>query len=296
MVRALFGLLLWFVTLSTQAITPEELRALTNDAEQQQRARDGRLKSDELSKLVPQPKQQEERAATAPANARSTKYDTPAPSSPRDGAFSSAPEARRALTSVGGKAPASTLGTSGGAIFSDAVVVDNKRIFGVRLGTWMEARINRDTTSAEPGLVELTVTSDVVGDKKTLPSGTLLFAQKQLNSATKRMELKVQKGITPKGLEFQMNGQIYDTLRVSGLQGIISGDTDASIKRGASKGALAAVSAAARSIPGPLSQAGGAAVDSVANDAGRVIDETTEQRLTIYVASQPVLIRVEDTF
>lgn len=295
MVRLCFGVLIWAAALPVYAITPDELRALTNDAEQQQHARDGRLKSDELGKLVPPPKQ--ERAVATPAKAQSTKYDTPTTSAPRDGSSSSAPEAARASSSGGSHASVSTPAASGsGAIFSDAVVVDHKRLFGVRLGTWMEARINRDTTSAEPGLVELTVTSDVVGDKKTLPSGTVLFAQKQLNSATKRMELHVQKGITPKGVEFKMNGQIFDMQRVSGLLGIISGDTDASIKRGASKGALAAVGAAARSIPGPLSQAGGAAVDSVANDASRVVDETMEQRLTIYVASQPVMIRVEDTF
>lgn len=294
MVRLCFGVLLWVAALPVYAITPDELRELTNEAEQQQIARDSRLKSDELGKLVPPPKQ--DRAVATPAKAQSSKYDAPTASAPED-AFSNAPKAARTSTPSGSNAPASTPAASGGnAIFSDAVIVDNKRLFGVRLGTWMEARINRDTTNAEPGLVELTVTSDVVGDKKTLPSGTMLFAQQQLNAATKRMELHVQKGITPKGVEFKMNGQIFDMQRVSGLLGIISGDTDASIKRGASKGALAAVGAAARSIPGPLSQAGGAAVDSVANDASRVVDETMEQRLTIYVAAQPVMIRVEDTF
>lgn len=294
MVRLCFSVLLWAATLSAHAITPDELRALTNDAEQQQRARDGRLKSDELGKLVP-PLKNDERAAPAATHAPSTKYDTTT-SAPRAGTSSSAPVTRGAASVAGNTSGSAPEFSGSGPIFSDAVVIDNTRLFGVRLGTWMEAHINRDTTSAEPGLVELTVTSDVVGDKKTLPSGSVLFAQKQLNSATKRMELHVQKGITPKGVEFKMNGQVFDLQRVSGLLGIISGDTDASIKRGASKGALAAVSAAARAIPGPLSQAGGAAVDSVTNDAGRVIDETTEQRLTIYVASQPVMIRVEDTF
>jgi hypothetical protein len=293
-VKILFGVvLIW--SASALAITPDELRRLANEAHQQHKERDARLKSGDVGKLVPQPNPDAD--SEVQDEVRSTKYAVPASNGSRtragipnvsDTTSTSTPQG---VTTVTPSAPSGRP-----AIYSDAVSVDTKRLFGVRLGTWLEARVNRDVTNAEPGLVELTVTTAVVGDKKTLPAGTLLFAAKQLNAATKRMELKVQKGITPTGIEFAMAGQIFDMQRTSGLLGIISGDTGVSIKRGASKGALAAVGAAARAVPGPLSQAGGAAVDSVTNDAARIVDEETEQRLTIYVAAQPVLIRVEETF
>lgn len=299
MVKRLMGVCALLSAMNVNAITPDALREMSATSARDQQVRDARLKSDQLDTLVPG-------AASAPANeinkepaANAPGKEPPATRVNKYGNTASTPDARtRSGTTTGGEsaAPNVNVNVRTPSGFTDAVKIDKAHQFGITLGTWLEGRVNRDTTSAEPGLVDITLAHDFVGAKKTLPQGSLLFARKQLNRATRRMELYVVRGITPARLEFTMTGLIFDMSKVSGLSGIITGDTEASIKRGASKGALAAIGAAVGALTGPLARAGGAAVGSVASDTERVVDETTEQQLTAYVAAQPVLIRIEESF
>lgn len=283
------------VPLGAQAVSPDDLRALNSEATAEQRARDARIKSGDLNSLVPADSRP---AAAAP---RSTKYSRPAPAAATPAV--SAPTPTPATTGQDGQQgdqyipPPRPAGTNN-PIYSDAVGVDGKKPFGVRLGTWFTANLNRNISNAEPGSAELVLSQDVLGDHKTLPAGTILFATKQINGATKRMELMVQRGITPDGKEFTAKAIVYDTQKVSGLTGIISGDSDAIAERGVNKGLLAAAGAAAKSVAGTtvVGQAGSAATQSVLQDTSRVVDAANMPTITIYVAPQPVMVRVEETF
>jgi hypothetical protein len=180
------------------------------------------------------------------------------------------------------------------AIVTDAV--HSTVAFGIRLGSWLNASLDRNTTSGESGSVELTLTGDAIGDRRTLPAGTVLFADKNLNNTTKRMEMVVTHGITPTGLEFEMHGLVFDPQKTPGLAGVYVLDKKESVSRGAQKGAIAAVGAAAGMAgPGVAGAATNAAAQSVLNDAGTVTDNNAAQAV-IYVSPQALIIRVEKQF
>jgi hypothetical protein len=289
---AIYSLLI-LLPINAIAITADELRSLSSDGARDRQESDSRAKTGNIAPLVP-----DEQTVSKPKkngkistkhfvkerkDVSTTEETNEVPSSPKRGNENMTPH------------PATP--SSGQTIMSDAVPSDS-RPFGIRLGTWIEGSIKRNISSAEPGLVEITLNSDVIGDKRTLKAGTFLFAQKQLNDATKRLELMAVKGIDPRGHEFKITGLIFDTGKVSGLPGIINSDTDKTIKRGASKGMLAAVGAAAKTVGNgsPIGSAAGATADSVLQDQSNVVEQTTEQKLTIYVSPQPLLIRVEESF
>lgn len=190
--------------------------------------------------------------------------------------------------------PRSSAVSGGQAIVADAV--HSTVAFGVRLGTWLNASLGRNTTSGDSGSVELTLTSDVIGDRRTLPAGTVLFADKALNNITKRMEMVVTHGITPTGLEFEMRGMVFDPQKTPGLAGIYVLDKKEVVARGATKGAIAAVGAAVGSLGGGAAGAAtNAATQSVLNDANQVTEGNAVQAV-IYVSPQALIIRVEKQF
>jgi hypothetical protein len=161
----------------------------------------------------------------------------------------------------------------------------------------MSAALSRSTSSAEPGTVELTLSADVDGDKRTLPAGTVLFAAKNLNSSTKRMELLITHGITPSGQEFKMRGIVFDPQKISGLPGIFVVDDKNIVKHGTQKGLTAAVGAVAKTFNGnPLAAAGGAATESVMSDTGTAMEYNNAPTAVIYVSPQSLIIRVEERF
>jgi hypothetical protein len=92
-------------------------------------------------------------------------------------------------------------------------------------------------------MIELRLSKDATGDKRTLSAGTLIYASKILNGGTKRLELTTVKGITPDGHEFIVKGQIFDIQKVSGLNGIMVLDKE-QIAKTASPGCVVSVSAA----------------------------------------------------
>lgn len=284
-----------FLPIVSSAITGDDLRSMTSDADRNRQESASRAKTKNIGSLVNDKSeansdtQSDKKAPKRFTKKRASRGVDPDQKNAPSATHNPELNAEYVVPRAGTPAP--------GQIVSDAVAADI-RAYGIRLGTWFEATIDRNISSAEPGLVEITLVSDVIGDKRTLNAGTKLFAEKQFNSATKRLELVVVKGITPRGQEFKMAGLVFDTSKNSGLPGIVNADTDKTIKRGAGKGLLAAAGAAARSVGGsnPVGAAAGAASDSVLQDQSNVVEQTTDQKLTIYVSPQPLLVRVEATF
>jgi len=296
--RYLIIALLILLPIRLYAVSADDLRSMSSDNERDRQARQGRAKTSDLSPLMGSDKSSSDKADNkAPkrfTKKKKTTSTTPVVSSKTsssvDGGKTTREEQIQAEVPIPPVPGQQTM-------VSDAIKPSTS--FGIRLGTWMEGNINRNTSNAEPGLVEITLTADIIGDKKTLKTGTLLFAQKQFNASTKRLEMMVQKGITPSGQEFKIAGLIFDTQKVSGLSGIVDMDNANSVKRGASKGLIAAAgTAAAKSAAGatPFGSAASASVDSVLQDQSNVVEQTTGQQLTIYVSPQPLLIRVDQTF
>lgn len=302
-----------FLPAAGLAITADELRELAQQGEATARKEAVRAKGEDLKWIVPKEERanQKEGEATGKELPKTTKptsakYDTSSADEGRSvgrsekkaGAGEEKGRLQRKDEGVPGEyiPPPRTQGGSGP--LTDAVIRDDKRIFGIRLGTWIKGELKRSATNAEPGLVEIVIAEDVPGDRKTLPVGTLVFTHKEYNDSTKRMELRVEKGITPSGLEFQMLGLVFDLQRVSGIQGVIATDSTAMVNRGASKGLLAAGGEAAKSLAGanPLGAAGSAAAESILSESERAVEDATRPQVTIHVSPQTLLIRVEETF
>jgi hypothetical protein len=297
---------LFFCVASAQAITPDELRALSSSQNHEKEQKDNRVNTGEVGKLIPANKKTNQPSSTKYSAGNLTENsNTPkAQASPnKKNSINATATAQDAANTEKTVVPTinsdiyipPTRQTTSNQIVSDAI--PTSLVFGVRLGTWIKANLNRDTSSAEPGTVEVAVTEDVVGDKRTLPAGTMLFAVKVLNNATKRMEMTVTNGITPKGQEFKVRGLIFDPLKVSGLSGLYQIDEQNIAKHGAQKGAVAAVGAATQTLGrlNPLAAAGGAVTQSVLSDTSGAV-EYNRPTAVIYVSPQPLLIRVEERF
>lgn len=281
MVKLYLSALLMLLAASAHAITADELRQITEEGAQDQRDRDARFKVDKLETRQAAP----EKKTSAP---RSTKYSGSA-------SGATATKANSPATRV---KDSPTLPATASGFVVDAAKIDEARQFGVRMGSWIKARVNRNTTSADPGSVELSVSEEVAGDRRSLPAGTLLFAEKTFNAGTNRMDLYIVRGITPDGVEFRAKGIVYDQSKVAGLPGIITTDAKQVVKTGATKGMLAASRALVDKMSGgtPVGSAVGAGAGSLLSDTENVASERNRQSVTISVAPQPIYVQVEETF
>lgn len=282
------------------SVSPDELRALSGVTEREEQQRANRVKTNDPKSLIPVQKYPN---GTTPQSSKYGPATAPARNSTKDNApMENSSGTEGAAASPGGDdsryipPPRSASGTNN-VIYSDSVPLPKQR-FGIRLGKTLEAALERNTSSAEPGLVELRLTADVVGDKRTLRAGTLLYASKGLNGGTKRLELQVTKGITPDGHEFTMKGLIFDAQNVSGLNGIMQIDNSQIAKHSGTNAALAAVAAGARGLTrtSPLGAGAAGAVETAITDTNRSTEFNTALREVIYVSPQLVLIRVEEMF
>jgi hypothetical protein len=178
------------------------------------------------------------------------------------------------------------------------VFAQETRRFGITLGTWFRANLERRITNADNGQVEVTLAEDVPGNSRTLPAGTVLFGQKTFNQASQRLDISLSQGITPAGEEFSLVASVYDHTKVSGLAGSVQRQRDAEVRSAAAKRALTAAQAL---LSTSLDTAG---AGELAEGVGQVGDELldNERRLVrepavlIQVSPQPVLVRVNQTF
>jgi hypothetical protein len=287
------------------AITPDELRALSADKDREDTQRSNRANTGAVDTLLPNKNMKPPASfkySSGSNNETAASTDRPATKTiKRQGRSVPKTESGAAASSNSSSdpdvyiPPARQNSTAQAGIVSDAIPAT--LVFGIRLGTWMPATLSRDTSSAEPGTVELTIAEDIIGDRRTLPVGSVVFAIKTLNSSTKRMEMSVTHGITPAGHEFKLRGIIFDPLKVSGLTGIYTVDEKAIATHGLQKGTVAGIGAATQSMGAinPLIAAGGAATQSVLSDTGGAVAYNAPTAV-IYVSPQPLIIRVEERF
>ncbi len=279
--RWLGALMLMAAMPGAAAITPAQLHALVRAAAAVNQARARRLHPGDLAALLP--------PASGERTGGEVSHEMPR-SQPGALPRNPVPAPKRMARLA---APARQ------TLYSDAVMPDRRHPFGIRLGTWVQARLPTRVSSVDPGLVELVVSRAVHGSWQTLAAGTLLFCRQELNSAARRLELLAVKGITPSGLEFRMQGRVFDTARIPGLAGMMTRDPAGILRRSASAGALAA---GGNAVGGLVAQGGAgataaaAAGGSLLSAAGRWIGPADRRRSIIYVAPQPVLVRVTATF
>jgi hypothetical protein len=277
---------------SAAAVTADELRGAAAEQDRETTQKQSRTDTGSMGSLLPVDPQKSGNSQT------SSKYDTGAKAAAKKHAAkkhdAAAASGIEDVSNLYTPPPRSSAVSGGQAIVTDAV--RSTVAFGIRLGSWLNASLDRNTTSGESGSVELTLTGDAIGDRRTLPAGTVLFADKNLNNTTMRMEMVVTHGITPTGLEFEMHGLVFDPQKTPGLAGVYVLDKKESVSRGAQKGAIAAVGAAVGMAgPGVAGVATNAAAQSVLNDASTVTDNNAAQAV-IYVSPQALIIRVEKQF
>ncbi len=109
---------------------------------------------------------------------------------------------------------------------SDDIHQPKKKSFGIDIGKWIKGKIKRQLTNADPGLIEIIVTEAVKGRVRTVPAGSILFAQKYYNQGTLKLDLIVQRGLLPDGEEFPIKGLIYNTQFHAGLVGQVIKNKD----------------------------------------------------------------------
>ena len=281
--RVLLLMALAAATARAAGITPDELRAIAAQEAHERAVRAGELDTGALQAALPASR----REPDAPATTRSVQYDAP---------IVRAPPVRQDTGATRPDGPAvAGVDAPEGAIVSDAVTV--KSAYGIHMGTWMHGALTRNVSSADPGLVEIRLTRDVIGDRRVLPAGTTFFARQALNDATKRLELFVEKGITPAGHEFAVQGIVYDLQRVSGLPGIITVNKRNLVRHGAETGLAAAAAGIANSLASsnPVADAGAAATQTMLNDTDPAINYNATTSV-IYVSPQSLEIQVDADF
>lgn len=307
---ALTAAMIWVVAPMARAITPAEIRVIDDEAARKQKAKAARLKPGEVDQLLPPAKSA--RVSSDTEGPRSTKYSGSASSAatlaPRPADTTREPLVRfigqRPAHEVAPSSPDATATTTvrtvapADAIRSDGVQANTKKYFGIPLGTWFQVSLGRNVSNAESGQVELTVVEEVPGTRRSMPTGTLLFAEKTYNHGTKRLDCRAVRGITPKGVEFRISALCFDLQKVAGLNGIVSVDEKAVANKGLQRGVLSALRTAATSVNGSGSIAAQGiqgAADSVLSDTGHAADLSAGPIYTIFVAPQTMLVRVDDS-
>lgn len=326
---SLFTVVLLLISSRLFAITPEELARLSEKGAADKRKVEQQLNLDDLhyqlntdvihpaevsnqtvqlkdkeSKSINVVVHSDEDTSDVKQKAQSTKYSKPATRSQQEHPQNQRTAQRQAEQYSYQTSPQSTASNrttrspDNYVTYSDAVEPDNKKYFTIRRGTWIKAELRRDVNNAEPGDVELYLSQDVHGEKHSLPIDTQLFANKGFNTATQRLDMLTTYAITPSGREFVLKARIYDMYKVSGLVGIIDADDSKIASRGATS-SLAALGT------GVLNEVGGGSVvsnalskggQSIINDQQNASKLDTQQQITIFVAPQSILLRVEETF
>lgn len=182
------------------------------------------------------------------------------------------------------------------SIVTDAVKLKQGK-FGIRIGSWMQGKLSRNVTNSDPGLIKIILVDDVQGDRRQLPAGTELFAEKQYNQGTKRLDLTIIKAVLPDGMEININAIAYDSEKIAGLPGIVKSNTRAAAKSGLQDGLLKGAQQLSRSgTSDPASTIVGSAVGGVADAKSAQLEQEKPALYTIHVTSQSLFLQVGETF
>ncbi len=283
--------------LAQPAVSADVLRHLAGEAERGERLRARRVDPLHLAAslaelLVAAPPKPT--AAKPPAAQQSAQQSAPPPAPPKPAPPKPAPPPAAAQQRAPPAPPSYVYqpparNRRGASNSVDASKPRSQR-FGIRLGTWITARLPREANSADSGLTEIRVTEPVTGDRRTLPAGTIVFADKRFNSGTRRLDLIVRRGLLPDGEEFKMHGLVHDRRRQAGLPGHVA--------RRSSQGADA--------LTGALSQTGDAMIRGhIATPARPLVaavkrliagEPPPKTAFTVRASAQDLLIQVQDSF
>lgn len=133
--------------------------------------------------------------------------------------------------------------------------------FGIPIGTEFCVHLRQTASNVQPGYITLVVCDTVVGEKRDLPAGSLLFAEPRAVKGSERLYLRVTKGRTPSNFEFSLNGIVFDAEHVAGLDATVISDGQM-VARAGKEGATQLAQSLANQLGG-----------SVATDATRAISE-----------------------
>lgn len=133
--------------------------------------------------------------------------------------------------------------------------------FGIPIGTEFCVHLRQTASNVQPGYITLVVCDTVVGEKRDLPAGSLLFAEPRAVKGSERLYLRVTKGRTPSNFEFSLNGIVFDAEHVAGLDATVISDGQM-VARAGKEGATQLAQSLASQLSG-----------SVATDATRAISE-----------------------
>lgn len=170
--------------------------------------------------------------------------------------------------------------------------------FGIRMGTRIRAEIRQPVTNAERNLCEIYIMQDVHGEIEIMPAGTIIFAAKQFNTGTNKLEVSTVKGITPKGEEFKIDAYGKDAMGVAGLSGTITTDGKAG-KRSVSRGAFEVSKGMASALNnGTVVGVGveAATKNLLSEKESETAKQLNQPQFIIRVDPQPVILMVEKTF
>lgn len=302
-------------------LTVDELRLMAGEADRVQRQKAERIKGGDLSRLLPEKESQAMiEMNNNPSNGQThnslaVNQDETAKTRPIVTKYSNntsmaAPEIVQKLTTAQPNqiAPVKTAKinlfeyvapprsqATDNSVYTDAVTVDELE-YGIRIGSWVEAEMLKNTSSAEPGQVVFRVSEPVQGRYQELEAGTELFAEKAFNGATQRLEFIVSHGVTRAGKEFEVLGQVFDVQKTSGLDGIVK--KKEMVKGSVQTGMLAATRSALGVIAkdSPIGAGTAATADVLLNEGEGAVAAQLQDQYVIYVSSQDAKIFITRAF
>ena len=305
MVKQVASLVLCCLPQLCGAITADELREISGIADSQHRQSAARLKSDGLAnmlstdaaQLTPEVRLQNDKSLKVKKYETKQVINATEPAIKKPGNTSRAVDKAVISKSGADYVPPPRI-IKNNNIQTDLAEIDAAR-FGIVLGSKLQAKLVRDVSNVEPGLVELVTTQVLAGKRKSLPADSKLFALKQYNLASARLELHVVRGITPDGEEFTLSGLVFDRTGESGLAGIVSENNEVVVTRGVKRGLFDMGHSVLAALTGDdvVGQAAVSTGASVLDEKRKLFEQAVQtEQFIIRVAAQSVLIRVEDTF
>ena len=176
------------------------------------------------------------------------------------------------------------------------VIQQDKNKFGVPIGTWVEAELLRSVSSAETGLIEYMTLTDIQGRYQVFPAGTVLFAEKSINEAERRLESITVTARLPNNDEVEgVSFRVYSLDRTAGLSGRLLRDRQNELVAASKTAGLDAVSSAAISSS---NGAIGTAVNSVKGNLTAIEQRYSQgpKKAIIKVTPQKVLLKLTKKF
>jgi len=168
--------------------------------------------------------------------------------------------------------------------------------YGIKRNTWAKARLVRKVTSADSTGIELILEEDIIGKRKVLRAGTVLFGGKSFNSQTRRLESFLNEAIDPEGHELVgLSASVYDINKISGLSGVVTRNSQDSVNYSVYAGLASASNATLQTLSGvnPISE-------GVLNGSKTMLDlqkgKINKPSAFITVSPKNALIRFDKSF